>query len=139
MAPAANRRHGAGVDEQPTVLTSTTKKNYVPLQAERRQVEASGTSHLDSPAGPWELIAPADDQVVDTLALEATFNRNSIPICQRPYGSTIFMRVLEGDIYGVYDILVRCEGSLWDHDPYGLGILYVGHSWAPEAIPLIKS
>lgn len=35
------------------------------------------------------------------------------------------MRVLEGDIHGVYDTLIRCEGSLWDYDPYGLGILYV--------------
>ena len=63
--------------------------------------------------------------VSNALSLEANFNRNSIPICERPYGSPIFMQVLKGDIGGVYEILGRCEGSLWDHDPYGLGLLYV--------------
>lgn len=73
--------------------------------------------------------APADTHIVDALSLEAIFNRNSIPLCPRPYGSPIFMRVLGGDIRGVNDILRRCEGSLWDHDPYGLGILYVSQGF----------
>jgi hypothetical protein len=35
------------------------------------------------------------------------------------------MHVLNGDVPGVLDIFIRGEGSLWDHDPYGLGLLYV--------------
>jgi hypothetical protein len=35
------------------------------------------------------------------------------------------MHVLKGDVYAVYDTFIRGEGSLWDHDPYGLGLLYV--------------
>jgi hypothetical protein len=67
----------------------------------------------------------ADTQYTAALSLEATFNRNSIPLCQRPYGAPIFMRVIHGDISGVYNIIARAEGSLWDYDPYGLGLLYV--------------
>jgi len=66
----------------------------------------------------------ADTQFTAALSLEATFNRNSIPLCQRPYGAPIFMRVIHGDISGVYNIIARGEGSLWDHDPYGLSLLY---------------
>ena len=35
------------------------------------------------------------------------------------------MYVLNADICGVHDTLIRCEGSLWAYDPYGLGFLYV--------------
>ncbi len=83
------------------------------------------TSDLVSDRGLHRLSAETDTHQYTALSLEANFNRNSTPIYQRPYGSTIFMHVLNEDIYGVYDILIRCEGSLWDHDPYGLGLLYV--------------
>ena len=67
----------------------------------------------------------ADMCVTAALSLEASFTRNSAPICPRPYGSPVFMYVLNGDICGVHDTLIRCEGSLWDYDPYGLGLFYV--------------
>ena len=60
------------------------------------------------------------------LSLEDSFNRNSIPICQQPYGAPIFMGVIDGDIRSVYSIVAQGMGSPWDHDPYGLGLLYVG-------------
>lgn len=74
------------------------------------------------PAGG--LPAQTDTHSAAALSLETNFNRNSTPICQRPYGAPLFVCVLEGNIRGVYDILICCEGSLWDHDPYGLGLLY---------------
>jgi hypothetical protein len=72
-----------------------------------------------------EFSGQADTQFTTALTLEATFNRNSTPLCQRPYGAPIFMCVIHGDIFGFYNIIRRAEGSLWDHDPYGLGLLYV--------------
>lgn len=36
------------------------------------------------------------------------------------------MPVIYRDISGVYNIILRGEGSLRDHDPYGLGLLYAG-------------
>lgn len=83
------------------------------------------TGDLVSNGGLYGFSAQTDTHIADALSLEANFNRKSTPICQRPYGSLIFMHVLNGDIYGVYNILMRCEGSLWDYDPYGLGLLYV--------------
>jgi len=91
------------------------------------------TSDLVSDRGLYRFSAETDTHQNTALSLEANFNRNSTPICQRPYGSTIFMHVVNGDIHGVYDILVRCEGSLWDHDPYGLGLLYV-NQWSPSCV-----
>ena len=35
------------------------------------------------------------------------------------------MLVIRGDISGVYHSILRGEASLWDHDPYHLGLLYV--------------
>ena len=67
----------------------------------------------------------AETYITVGLAKEDNFNRLSVPLCQRPYGAPIFMHVIHGDISGVYNIIVRGEGSLWDHDPYGLGLLYV--------------
>jgi len=49
-------------------------------------------------------------QITD-LSLEANFNRNSTPICPRPYGSTIFMHIVNGDIGAVYGTIKSCEGS----------------------------
>ena len=61
------------------------------------------------------------------LAREDNFNRHSVPLCPRPYGAPIFMHVIRGDISGVYNIIIQGGGSLWDYDPYGLGLLYVRH------------
>ncbi len=126
-------------DGQPTTLTFGSEENSSSLRTELGQTEAFWTSDLVPNTGHREFSTPADNHIIDALTLEATFNRNSIPICQRPYGSPIFMRVLEGDIHGVYNILWRCEGSLWDHDPYGLGILYVSRIFQSRAILLTRS
>ena len=71
------------------------------------------------------LSSQADTYITTGLAREDSFNRLSVPLCQRPYGAPIFMHVIHGDISSVYSIIIRGEGSLWDHDPYGLGLLYI--------------
>ncbi len=73
----------------------------------------------------YTLSGRADTYITAGLAREDNFNRLSVPLCQRPYGAPIFMHVIHGDISGVYSIIIRGEGSLWDYDPYGLGLLYV--------------
>lgn len=66
-----------------------------------------------------------DTYLTAGLAREGKFNRLSVPFCQRPYGAPIFMLVIRGDVSGVYHTILRGEASLWDHDPYHLGLLYV--------------
>ncbi len=51
--------------------------------------------------GFYRFSGQADTQLTAALSLEAIFNRNPIPLCQRPYGAPIFMHVLHGDISGV--------------------------------------
>lgn len=40
----------------------------------------------------------ADTYITAGLAREDSFNRLSVPLCQRPYGAPIFMHVIHGDI-----------------------------------------
>ena len=83
------------------------------------------TGDLESNEESYIHSGRAEMYITVGLAREDNFNRLSVPLCQRPYGAPIFMHVIHGDISGVYTIIVRGEGSLWDHDPYGLGLLYV--------------
>lgn len=87
-----------------------------------------------SPAGANEelLFGLVDTYINAGLAREDNFNRLSILVCQRPYGAPIFMYVISGDIFGVHSIISQGEGSLWDHDPYGLGLLYVSLCLQPK-------
>lgn len=91
------------------------------------------TSDLVSDRELHKLFAETDTHQYTALSLEVNFNRNSTSIYQRSYGFTIFMHVLNEDIYGVYDILIRCEGSLWNHDLYELGLLYVSQ-WSSSCM-----
>jgi len=83
------------------------------------------TGDLRSNEGLHTISAQENTYITAGLAREDNFNRLSIPLCQRPYGAPIFMHVIQGDISGVYSIISQGGGSLWDHDPYGLGLLYV--------------
>lgn len=83
------------------------------------------TGDLESNKGFYTSSGQADTYITAGLAREDNFNRLSIPLCQRPYGAPIFKHVIHGDISGVYSVILQGEGSLWDHDPYGLGLLYV--------------
>lgn len=60
------------------------------------------------------------------ISIENTFNRNSILILERPYESQVFLKVQEGDIPAVAGLLEAGNASIYDVDPYGLGLLYVG-------------
>ena len=35
------------------------------------------------------------------------------------------MYVIYGDVSGAQDLLLQKKATLWDYDPYGLGLLYV--------------
>ena len=83
------------------------------------------TGDLESNEESYIHSGRAETYITVGLAKEDNFNRLSVPLCQRPYGAPIFMHVIHGDISGVYNIIVWGEGSLWDHDPYELGLLYV--------------
>ncbi len=85
------------------------------------------TGDLRSNEGLYTISGQANTYITAGLAREDNFNRLSVPLCQRPYGSPIFMHVIRGNISGVYTIISQGGGSLWDHDPYGLGLLYVGY------------
>ncbi|KAL9608875.1 MAG: hypothetical protein Q9167_006311 [Letrouitia subvulpina] len=112
-------------DDQPAKLTFDSEEDPPLPSADLGHIEVFRINNLVPSAGHPGSSTQVDTHTNSALSLEANFNRNSIPICQRLYDSLIFMRVLEGDIHGVYDILIRCEDSLWDYDPYGLGILYL--------------
>ena len=65
------------------------------------------------------------DWSAHSMSVEKFFNKNLTPSHLRPYGSPIFLLVIAGNVQGIRYALTRCEASIWDHDPYGLGLLYV--------------
>lgn len=59
------------------------------------------------------------------LNLEDTFNRNTTLSNVRPYESSVFHCVQQGDVEGFRKLLRTGQASVHDVDPYGLGLLYV--------------
>ena len=45
--------------------------------------------------------------------------------CVRPYDSLIFDFVQKGNVFDVMTLLQNGDASVYDVDPYGLGLLYV--------------
>ena len=70
-------------------------------------------------------VLPTPIRPTASLSYEICFSRNSIPYCRRPYGAPIFVQVMNGNIEGIRNLLVNSEATIWDCDPYGLGLLYV--------------
>ena len=83
------------------------------------------TGDLESNKESYIHSGRAETYITVGLAKEDNFNRLSVPLCQRLYCAPIFMHVIHGDISGVYNIIIWGKGSLWDYDPYELGLLYV--------------
>lgn len=114
----------AAATPQPEILTSNLEDNHLLPSAHSGYT----TDLCIGDGGSNRGLNPFSDQgdtYATGLAREANFNRLSVPFCQRPYGAPIFMLVIRGDISGVYHTILRGEASLWDHDPYHLGLLYV--------------
>jgi len=59
------------------------------------------------------------------IAIESAFNQNTTLWFVRPYGSPIFTCAQEGDVAGMTRLLWNGDASVFDVDPYGLGLLYV--------------
>jgi len=115
----------AAATAQPEILTIDLEENNLLLSAHSEYTEdlCIGDGGFNRGLNPFS--GQGDTYVTAGLAREANFNRLSVPFCQRPYGAPIFMFVIRGDISGVYHTISRGEASLWDHDPYHLGLLYV--------------
>jgi len=92
-------------DGQPGKLTFGREEHYLPPSAGLGYTEVFQTGDLVPNVGHRESSAQADTYIVDALSLEANFDRSSIPICQRPYGSPIFMYVL-GETFVAYIIFL---------------------------------
>ena len=67
----------------------------------------------------------ADTYITVSLTKENNFNQRSISFCQRFYDASIFKHVIHENIFDVYNIFLRDEDSLWNHDFYELGFFYV--------------
>ncbi|PVH79395.1 hypothetical protein DL98DRAFT_533060 [Cadophora sp. DSE1049] len=60
-----------------------------------------------------------------SVSLEATFNRSTHPRYTVQYDSLIFICVQLGDIHGVRTLFQQGMASIYDVDPYNLGLLYI--------------
>jgi hypothetical protein len=60
-----------------------------------------------------------------SISLEATFNKNTYPRYIVQYDSPIFICVQSGDIHGARALFQDGMASIYDVDPYNLGLLYV--------------
>jgi hypothetical protein len=60
-----------------------------------------------------------------SISLEATFNKSTHPRYTVQYDSPIFICVQSGDIHGARALFQEGMASIYDVDPYNLGLLYV--------------
>jgi hypothetical protein len=65
------------------------------------------------------------------ISLEATFNKSTYPRYIVPYDSPIFICVQLRDIHGARALFQEGTASIYDVDPYNLGLLYVSKSIQP--------
>lgn len=68
------------------------------------------------------------------IAIEFAFNRNTTLWFVRPYDSQIFTYAQDGDVAGMTRLLRNGDASVFDVDPYGLGLLYVRSLWLNVSI-----
>ena len=61
----------------------------------------------------------------DAISFEAKFNKSTYPRSIVQYDSPIFICVQSGDIHGAQALFQEGIASIYDVDPYGLGLLYV--------------
>lgn len=68
---------------------------------------------------------PDENSAFDSgIVTESVFNRNTTLWFVRPYDSPIFAYAQEGDIARMTSLLRNGDASVFDVDPYGLGLLY---------------
>jgi hypothetical protein len=66
-----------------------------------------------------------------SILLEANFNKSTHPRYTVQYDSPIFICVQSGDIHGARALFQQGMASIYDVDPYNLGLLYVRDSIKP--------
>jgi hypothetical protein len=73
---------------------------------------------------------PVSDSSRNDILLEVTFNQSTYPRYTVPYDSPILVCVQLGDIHGAEVLFQAGMASIYDVDPYGLGLLYVRISFS---------
>jgi hypothetical protein len=101
------------------------------IQPRERDVEDAAMSLLSQYPPSQEQLTGLDSSYNRYMSLEATFNKSTHPRYTVPYDSPILICVQSGDIHGARALFREGMASIYDVDPYNLGLLYVRKSIQP--------